>query len=480
MDWKKNAINVLKDSLFPVPIELNEIDWKSGLSPKTDRLAQHISAFANQSNGGILVFGVNNDGTHFSISKDDADRIIQLLGNIAKNNLSYSIALEHSIIEYEGSALLFIYIPEQKEKPVHLKGSDIYNSYHRSAGSTVKMSKQQVKLLIALSQGISFEEQIALDNLSQKDVLSLLNYKKFYELRDKNAPQSSNIIFNNLMEYEFCLQKDNHFAITNLGALLFANNMSDFPTIKNCSIIVRKYIGDSNLELEFEKIGKYGYAVGFVGLIQFIMNNTPKKEKIQDIRKLEFMYPEIAIREFVANALVHQDFAITGSPVTIEIFSNRISISNVGAPLNDINRLIDLPPRSRNEKLAETMHLLNICERRGSGIDRAITEIEKKNLPPVKFSKSEQYTRVFLFAPKQLNYMTKEEKIRACYQHACILNEKCIALNNTTLRERFGLDKNKTSVASRIINDTLEAGYIKPLDDESLSKKGAKYIPYYA
>ena len=40
MDWKNRALALLKDSLEPVPSELNEIDWKSGLSDKTDRLAR--------------------------------------------------------------------------------------------------------------------------------------------------------------------------------------------------------------------------------------------------------------------------------------------------------------------------------------------------------------------------------------------------------------------------------------------------------
>jgi predicted HTH transcriptional regulator len=92
-----------------------------------------------------------------------------------------------------------------------------------------------------------------------------------------------------------------------------------------------------------------------------------------------------------------------------------ILITNAGAPLNDINRLIDLPPQSRNETLAQTMFLLGICERRGSGIDRAVEAVEKMNLPAVKFTKSDQHTRVFLFPQKSLKEMTKPQKTTACY-----------------------------------------------------------------
>lgn len=91
MAWKERALALLKDSLEPVPSELNEIDWKSGLSDKSDRLAQHISAFANHLYGGMLVYGVNDDGTIFSLGQDQIDEIAKKLGNIASNNLSHKI-----------------------------------------------------------------------------------------------------------------------------------------------------------------------------------------------------------------------------------------------------------------------------------------------------------------------------------------------------------------------------------------------------
>lgn len=478
MNWKEKAIKILKDSLYPIPSELNELDWKGGLSDKTERLAQHLSAFSNMKGGGVLVYGVNNDGTCFDMTKEDIDRTIQILGNIAQNNLVYSIPIEHSVMEFEGHVLLFIYIPEQADKPVHLRGKDIYTSYHRSAGQTVKMSRNQVKALVATSQGITFERQIAKDNLSKEDVLKYLNYKALYRILDKNIPQSTDAIIERLSDYHLCNFAGQTWNITNLGAILFANELHDFPNMEGHEVIVRKYVGTNNRQQEFEQHGAYGYAVGFEGLIDFIMRNTGS-EKIDVKRESVPTYPRVAIREFVANALVHQDFGITGMPVTIEIFSNRLSITNAGAPLNDINRLIDLPPQSRNEQLAQMMFTLGICERRGSGIDRAIAAIEKMFLPPVKFTKSEQHTRVFMYPQKSLKEMTKQEKISACYQHACLLYEDGEKINNQSVRERFELSKNDSSIASRIISDTMDAGLIKPADIETASKKYMTYIPFY-
>ena len=204
MSWKDNAIDILKESLYPIPSELNELDWKSGLSCKTERLAQHISAFANNKGGGILVYGVNDDGTVFSPTQEEIDQIIHKLGNIAKNNLSYAISIDHTILEFEGESLLFVYIPEQKERPVHLRGKDVYESYCRSAKQTVKMSRQQIHNHIAESQGLSFENRIVKTELTVVDVLSLLNYNKLFELLDKNVPSSTDSILNKLLEYGCC------------------------------------------------------------------------------------------------------------------------------------------------------------------------------------------------------------------------------------------------------------------------------------
>ena len=478
MDWKEKAIKILRDSLYPIPSELNELDWKSGLSDKSERIAQHISAFANMKGGGILVYGVNNDGTCFSITKDEIDKIVQTLGNIAHNNLVYSIPIEHSILDYEGYSLLFVYIPEQSDKPVHLRGKDIYTSYCRSAGQTVKMSRNQVKALIATSQGITFEEQVAKGELTKEEVLDLLDYKALYRILDKNLPKSEDSIIDRLTDYKLCKQTGDYWTISNLGAVLFSKNLQNFPNLVGHEVIVRKYVGANNRQLEFEQHVTFGYAVGFEWLVDFIMRNT-STEHI-DVKRNEITtYPRVAIREFVANALVHQDFGITGMPVTIEIFSNRLSVTNAGAPLNDINRLIDLPPQSRNEQLAQMMFTLGVCERRGSGIDRAIAAVEEMFLPPVKFTKGEQHTRVFLYPQKSLKDMTKQEKISACYQHACLVYENGDRINNKSVRERFELSKNDSSVASRIISDTLESGLIKPADIETASKKYMTYIPYY-
>lgn len=478
-NWRENALKLLEKSLKPVPSELNSLDWKSGLSDKTDRLAQHLSAFSNLSGGGILVYGINNDGEPQSMSKEEIEATVQKLSNIAKNNLSFSITIEHAVMDYEGHPLLFIYVPEQHNKPVALRGNDIFNAYIRSGNQTVKMSGQQVREYIALSNGFQYEERIAKRDLSKQEVLELLDYRKFYELRDKNIPTSEDTVLAALEQFNYVKKtSDGLWNITNLGAILFAKHITDFSFIAGKTILVRKYQSTNNRQMQYEYVIDKGYAAGFEELLDHIMRNT-STERIDGLREAVPTYPRVAVREFVANALVHQDFAITGMPITVEIFSNRLIITNPGASLNDINRLIDLPPQSRNEMLAQSLLLLGICERRGSGVDRAIEAIEGMHLPAAKFSAGESHTRVTLYPEKLISDMTKQEKIDACYQHACLMYEDDLSINNQSMRDRFHLDKNKSAVVSRIISDTLEAGKIKLADDNIASRKYATYIPFY-
>ncbi len=480
MSWKNKALNILHQSLNPVPTEKNEIDWKTELSPNTTRLVQHLCAFSNNIGGGVLVFGVNDDGVPESINKAIADEIVSKLANIAKNNLEYPINLDHDILDYEGKSLLFVHIPEQVQKPMKIKGRDPYDCYCRSAGTTNKMSRQHFNTLTARSQGLTFERQ-NIENIYQIDeVLSLLNYNKFFELLDKRIPLDPIRIIDTLVTYDCCVQHRHGLQITNLGALLFANDITNFPTLKDRGVIVRKYAGSNNRVQEFEQPARYGYAVGFEGLIAFILKNIPTTEVIDaGARKMVPVYPAVAIRELVATALIHQDFDIHGIQISIEIFSNRICITNPGTPLNSIDRLIDLPARSRNELMAEKMFILKLCERRGSGMDRAVEAIEKNNLPPIKIAKGDAHTSVTLFPPKKFAEMSVEERILACYQHTCLLNEDAVTMTNQSLRARLSINKNNASMVSRVINDTLTKGLIKNANPDNKSTKMKSYIPYY-
>jgi predicted HTH transcriptional regulator len=224
-----------------------------------------------------------------------------------------------------------------------------------------------------------------------------------------------------------------------------------------------------------EQGGKLGYAVAFERLVNYVNDKLPSNEEIGRVFREEArVYPELAIRELIANAIIHQDFSIKGMSVMIEIFDNRIEISNPGEPLIDTKRFIDHSPESRNEMLAGMMRRMNICEERGSGVDKVIHQIEVFQLPAPEFLAGDNYTRVILYSPKSLRQMSKPDKIRAVYQHCCLKYVSGEYMSNQSLRERFDIDKKNYSIVSRLIRDSIDAGLISEYDNSRM------YVPFWA
>jgi len=474
------AMELLEASLVPLPHEKNELDWKSDLSGKSEKLARHLSAFSNLSAGGFLVFGVSDEGIPQGVAETDYKEIVKKLGNIARENLNPSVCLDHSILNYNDKPLLFIYIPESSDKPVHLRSGTLYDSYLRSAGQTRKMTRQEVAKVIAHSSGTGFESELASAEISVEDVIKRLDIQSFFDLLGKPFPGDTAAIVAGL-EAEKMLKKLGHkYAITNLGALLFAKDLRQFSHLSRKAVRVIIYKESDRLRAIKEQQGVRGYATGFELLIQYINDQLPSNEVIESaLRKEVKMYPTLAIRELVANAIIHQDFSEVGTGPMVEIFPDRIEITNPGRPLISTIRFIDAPPQSRNETLASFMRRINICEERGSGIDKVIHEIEKFQLPAPEFIDTDNHTKVTLSTYRPLNKMERADRIRACYQHACLKYVAGGRMSNQTLRQRFSIAEKNYATASRIIADTIDAKLIKPLNPESRSKKFATYVPFW-
>jgi len=479
--WEKEAIGWLERSIRPFPQELNEIDWKLDLSPNTERLAQHLSAFSNYDRGGFLAFGID-DGKIIGVDNEQCTKIVNTLGNIARQNIVPPITIDHAIVVYQGKNILFIKISEAKDRPIHLRSGSVYDSYIRSAGQTRKMEKSEVAGLIAKSQGLRFEDEISEAGLSAEAVLKKIEFTSYFDLVERVLPSGNEAIIDVLCADKLVRKNGELYDITNLGAILLAKDIEEFDNLSRKAVRVIIYDGKDRLKTVKELDGKKGYAAGFENLITYINNVLPSNEVINTALRADVkMYPEEAIRELVANALIHQDFYISGTGPMIEIFSNRIEISNPGQPLIDTLRLLDSPPQSRNEKLASIMRRFKMCEERGSGIDKVVALSEFFQLPAPDFQKSENHFKAILFAHMPLSKMNKEDKVRACYLHCCL---KYVAgkekMNNTTLRERFQIKTENYPIASGIISDTIDAGLIKASDPNNKSKKYISYIPFWA
>jgi predicted HTH transcriptional regulator len=484
-NWIERSLEKLKESLHPVPQELNELDWKLDLSPNKAKVVRHLAAFANYPGGGFLIFGIEDKtGTVVGIDKARANEIIEKISNYSRENLEPNIKINHSVQHFESRPILVVYINESPVKPVHLKDKSIENTFIRNGGSTQAASRHDVGSLLLNSKQVNFEELHASKLKSPIEIIELLDYKTILDLLGKPAPKSEKEIMKWMMDEKMIEEVDDvGYYITNFGALAAARNLNEFEGLARKNIRLIKYKGKTKVDTEKEFPGQKGYAVGFEGLISFLMVLLPSSEIIKDsLRKDVRIYPEIALREIIANALIHQDFTIRGSGPMIEVFDDRIEISNPGRllPSKKIDRLIRTTPESRNEILASAFRRFNICEERGSGLEKAVTANEIYGLPPIRFTELEKSFRVTIFAPRSFANMTLQERIDATYQHAVLKYFAGDTLTNSSLRERFKMSERQRPQISKLIREALEKGVIKPKDEESKSSKFSEYIPYWA
>jgi predicted HTH transcriptional regulator len=483
-NWIAKALELLNHSLHPVPHELNELDWKEELSPKTDKLTQHLSAFANLPGGGFLVFGIENKtGALKGISQKDAGAIVEKLSMLGRETLEPLVVVDHTIENYQNVPLLFVHIRESAVKPVHLKRGSIEDTFIRTGGCTRKASRQEVGGLMLNSKTPQFEELHASKLKAAPEILDILDYRAIYKLLNKPVPQTTEDILRWMGDEKMVAEVDGAgYYITNFGALASAHNLKEFDGLARKTIRLIKYKGVNKIETEREFPGVKGYAIGFEGLITFLKALLPSSEIIKNaLRQETTVYPEIALRELIANALIHQDFSIRGSGPMIEVFDDRIEISNPGKllPSKKIDRLIRTTPESRNEILAAAFRRYNICEERGSGFEKAVAAIELYGLPPLKFEELDNSFRVTMYKPKSFAELTPAERVEACYQHSIIRYYSSGGMTNTSLRERFKMHDKQRPQISLVIKEALAQGKIKPKDPNNASTKFVEYIPIW-
>ena len=479
---EKQLIELLNE-LVKQPHESEWVEFKLNFH-SAEEIGERISALSNgacihNQPFGYLVFGVEDKtqiikGTTFkakAAKKGNEDLEHWLL-----TRLNPRIDFAVYEFDYDATRHISIYvIPVTKNQPVEF----LHQAYIRVSSITRKLNEfPQKQAKIWKKDTIPFEKEIAKDNLSASDITKYLSTETYFDLFKLPYPSNQQGVIDKFID-EGLVLKNNGYAITKLGALLFAKQLKDFESVERKSVRVIVYKGKNKVETEREQIGAKGYALGFEGLVDWINSQLPANEEIgKALRKETRMYPEIAIRELVANALIHQDLTEKGFPM-VEIFSDRIEISNPGTPLVTPDRFIDAY-LSRNEKLADLMRRMGFCEEKGSGLDKVIFYNELYQLPAINVVVAENRTRVTMYCYKTLNDLDKKEKIRACYQHAClkyVSNEK---MTNQSLRERFKIEDHNYSIASRIIRDAIDDKVIKEDDPDSKSRKYASYIPFWA
>lgn len=484
-------LEILVRELIKYSNELPWIEFKHN-NYDPEMIGEDISALANgatleERGSAYLLWGVDDSsrdivGTNYDLQslKKGGEELQNWLRRMLSENADFEyqlIAMDNIAGETVKVGVLVIRCATNY--PVSFKKEE----YIRVGSYTKKLREYPAfmsRLWVRL-HNIKFEELYAKEDLQLTDALRSLEYTAYFDLSGTSQPTSPESIAHYLLEDGILAQEDNGlYAITNMGAILLAKKISEFPKLSRKAIRIVQYKDNNKLTMLREYVGEDGYIVSFESLMKYIDALLPAQEVISGaVRETKTAYPLLAIREAVANALIHQDFSVSGTGPTVEIFSNRIEIINSGTPLVSVERIIDNPPKSRNEKLAAMMRRLKMCEELGTGWDKIVWMCELWQLPAPKIEIVGESTKVTLFSEVPFNSISPDDKLRACYLHACIMHVQGNQLTNSSLRQRFGLKPTSSGSVSRLIKEAVESNYIKPLDPTT-SNKYMRYVPYWA
>lgn len=473
----------LLESLCSLPRETTWIEFKEN---KFDHksIGQYISSLANsamldEKDSAYLIFGVR-DHDHAIVGTT-----VDLLGEtIGSESLIFwlnkliepHITINPITFEYNGKHIEILCIDPGYIQPVKFQRI----SYIRidSMQQPLTNYPERERTLWQITSRYSFESCSLKPHLTDTEILNGFEVQELLKLIGVRGNSTPSIEY---LEQSGLVRDDlqGKYEVSSLLGIVSSKDLNNISLLENKGTRVIVYKGRDKLDALDDVEGKKGYLVSFTALLQFIMRQIPSKESlIHGARTKTHDIPEASIREFLANALIHQDFTQTGSRPTVEIFKDKIKITNPGTPLISVDRFIDTPSKTRNPKFAKLMRDAGFCEERGSGVDRAIREIERSVLPPPLIETVEGSTVVTVFMPRKFASMTAEERVRACFQHACLCYESGTPMNNASLRERFGLSQKQYPQVSNVIRDAIDAGKIRPQSEEQ-ANRNARYVPFY-
>lgn len=431
---------------------------------------------------GYMVWGVSDDtheivGTSFSPSSTKVGNQELVAWLSVKTSPRVDVNFKELFIE--DKKVVLMQVPAAVSSPIRFDKEE----YVRIGSNNHRLSDYPdiERRLWQHFDKLSPERRVVLDGLALSAIPEYLALDAYFIIQGLPIPSTIEVQISNFKAEGFILKNDDgSFSITALGALLFARNLRMFHMLASKALRVIRYKAKSRVEAINDITFTEGYALCFEQACSSVETMLPVQEEIgSGLRKEIRKYPSSAIREVIGNMLIHQDLSVNGSGPILEVFEDSIEGSNPGSLLVPRDRIIDAPPRARNESMAAFLRRVHICEERGSGFDRMEKGMAEYSLPSPMVETGEGFTRIKLLWYSNFSKWKKEEKLWTCYLSVCLDYVSSISVSNTVLRERFGVEERNSAIISRLAKEAVDAGLIK-IADISKGAKSRRYLPYWA
>lgn len=321
-----------------------------------------VSAFAN-GEGGTLIFGVSDDDQIVGLvdSEGDAEKISEEI----KSKLDPVPAVNLESKEVDGKKLILLHVFPGQETPYYYIGDKQRLAFVRVGNESVVTDRIQLKSLVLKGSGRTYD---SLPSSYRFDDMAFSKLRSVHYKRLQRSFEDSEFVSWGIVNEDGKL--------TNAGALL-----ADESPVRQSRIFCTRWNGldmTSGLGEAIDDVELEGCVIGQLqDAVSFVRNNSRKKWWKEDNYREELPdYPERAVTEAIANAIIHRDYMQMGSEIHIDMYDNRLEIYSPGGMMD--GRLIQqlnpltVPSKRRNPLLADFFSRLGLMERRGSGMKKII------------------------------------------------------------------------------------------------------------
>lgn len=393
----------LTRKLCRLPRETEWVGFQRG-RPVPQDLGEHISALSNSAAcnckpSGYMLWGVADGarraaGTTFR--PETAQAGDEPLEAWLRRLLDPQIQFGFHAVNLDGKRVVLLEVECAPNQPVSFSGTEYIRA--GAAATPLRRAPDRARELWRATDPQHFTKLSAAELLDGEEALSLLDYSAYFNLLELPLPRDRGSILAALAGDGLLRPGPaGSWDITNLGALLFADKLGSFPGIREKALRVVRYRGTDRTKATGECTHSRGYAGGFADLSDPVAALLLRHKTIKGPgRKKVCAALAAALRELIANALIHQDFTVRNAGPALEIFADRIEVANPGEPLAGPD-FSDALPRSRNEDLAYFMRRFGYCEERGSGIARAVKQMKDVQLPAPRFEARNGFTHAAVF-----------------------------------------------------------------------------------
>jgi len=381
--------------------------------PKTRRA---LSAFGNKAGGGLIVFGVAEDeiaGKFDVVGIDDVALFQERMTALSAEDMNAVLRLEYHIFSLSEKQVLAVFVPECKNqfKPYHIKQLGLPNgAFVRDGNTNRPMTENEMRNYVRNAQGDDFDmncaEDVVLDDLSHDKIIYFLKKSAEKTARDFDVDDKYIGVLENIGVVKQC---GDIIRPTIAGHLIFSEKKPQ-KKLQFSRYIIRcvRYKGSGVHTDILDSLDVDGTLDEQIdGMQAFILRNIKKSAEIVGTKRVErYEYPEKAIREIIANAVIHRDYRITETYTQVNIFEDRIEVFNPGnLPPGVTVENIKKSQVSRNKIIAARLKDLDYLEEYGRGIEIAFTEMKKWGLLNPLFKNTSNSFRVILPGEKlsQLN-----------------------------------------------------------------------------